>query len=296
MKRYIAGLATGLAAGAVIFNIPAVAENIDAVLNRVRINADGIDCIQWDEEYTLANGDSVPGSILYEGTTYLPVRKLGELFDKKVYWNGDSMTAAFTSYPEEERVVAEMADKNGNVWEYYTFRTRELISSGSIRYDHFLGVRDVTRGNERVYYIAGDSVRVTDTEIYFARRQSNAANMYNDPVKIMRLAFANDADSQDGEGVAEINATAGGNVIFDGDYVYYASYYQSNASPHDRLIAYNYITGEEISMDTDIRTQIGQLQLVTSDDRKAVLEFTLYNPGGGENVEVVFDKNEGTFS
>lgn len=297
MKRYIAGLATGIAVGAIMFNIPAIAENIDAAINMVRINADGIDRIGWQEDYTIADGSQVPGSILYKGTTYLPVRKLGELFDKKVYWNGDSMTVSFTSQPEDERVIAEKADKNGNIWEYYTFRTKRLDNSGAVQYEYFFGARDKLRSNERVYYIAGDSVRVTEEAVYFARRESRAAHMYNDPAEIIRLSFNSDKDTQDGEVIAEINATSGGNVIFDGDYVYYADFHQSNSSPHDRLVAYNYITGEKIITDMPIRTQVSELRLITSNDKKAELTFKLLNSvGEEEEAEAVFDKEAGVFS
>ena len=42
MKSYIKGLVTGLLIGAAVTAIPAVAENIDALFNEVRININGI--------------------------------------------------------------------------------------------------------------------------------------------------------------------------------------------------------------------------------------------------------------
>lgn len=72
---------TALAAtGAVTFN----ASNLS--LNGTQISAKG-------ENYTLANGQSVPASITYTdekggGTTYLPVRRIAELMGVETGWDG----------------------------------------------------------------------------------------------------------------------------------------------------------------------------------------------------------------
>ena len=46
MKSYIKGIITGFLIAAVIFAVPAIAENIDALFNQVRINVNGVDQIQ----------------------------------------------------------------------------------------------------------------------------------------------------------------------------------------------------------------------------------------------------------
>ena len=59
MKGYIKGLIAGLLIGVSVTSIPAVAENIDALFNEVRININGIDRVQWGESITLADGTDI---------------------------------------------------------------------------------------------------------------------------------------------------------------------------------------------------------------------------------------------
>lgn len=74
------GITALAATGAVTFNV----SNLS--LNGTQISAKG-------ENYTLANGQSVPASITYTdekggGTTYLPVRRIAELMGVETGWDG----------------------------------------------------------------------------------------------------------------------------------------------------------------------------------------------------------------
>lgn len=74
------GFSALAATGQVSFNISALS------LNGTQVSAKG-------ENYTLANGQSVPASITYTdekggGTTYLPVRRISELLDVETGWDG----------------------------------------------------------------------------------------------------------------------------------------------------------------------------------------------------------------
>lgn len=101
MKKSTRRLAAGGAACALamgLFTIGA-AENgvfqpafqsISTVLNSVSITRNGGYVAVADENYALADGTEVPYSILYQGTTYLPVRKVAELIGKDVTWQGEA--------------------------------------------------------------------------------------------------------------------------------------------------------------------------------------------------------------
>jgi hypothetical protein len=78
--------------------LPVLAVQIDVVFNAVNITMNGKQIAKSGENYTLDNGTQVPFSILYNGTTYLPLRKLGELYDKDILWDGNTSTASINDY------------------------------------------------------------------------------------------------------------------------------------------------------------------------------------------------------
>ncbi len=55
------------------------ATKISVAKNSVIINVDGKNVVSQNETFTTQSGTEVPCSLIYEGTTYLPVRKLAEL-------------------------------------------------------------------------------------------------------------------------------------------------------------------------------------------------------------------------
>ena len=81
--------------------VPALASQIEASFNAVNVSLNGKQVAAIGESYTLSNGDVVPFSILYKGTTYLPMRKLCELLDLEIAWNGDTKTAEVGSASSE---------------------------------------------------------------------------------------------------------------------------------------------------------------------------------------------------
>ncbi|MBQ8002325.1 MAG: RICIN domain-containing protein [Clostridia bacterium] len=66
-----------------------------------------------------ANGNVV-NPILKDGTTYLPVRAIGEAFDKEVTWDGETKTVTLTTKKAPE-VVATVISKD----KYYVFINKE---------------------------------------------------------------------------------------------------------------------------------------------------------------------------
>lgn len=237
MKNYLKGLVSGIILAAAILCIPVVANNISVTFNEFRINIDGCDKAQWGENYILDNGEEVPYSIVYKDTTYLPIRKISELTGLHIAYNGDSNTVSVANKPQNEKVVAEKPDANGNVWKYYTFTTENS--------DKYLGIADETRGYERIYKIMSDSdVTVTDDALYFFKE-----NRGEDPYEVdgyakigsfQKIEFSSNPDTQDGEEILKLNSSA---VAFDGEYVYYISYFKT-LNPSVYFNTYNIFTGE----------------------------------------------------
>lgn len=293
MKSYVKGVITGFLVGALIFAVPAIAENIDALFNQVRINVNGVDQIQWGEDIDLGDGESAPSSILYNGTTYLPMRKLGELSGQEIYWNGDSKTVSMTGVQKDINVVAEKTDKNGNVWKYYTFKDDNGYS--------YLGVKDEARGYERVYHIAsangGKPVRVTDNAIYFLKRYE--VNDYFSAY-LMKLPFNNDEGTQDGDILDELKGGYGekraiSSAVFEDNIVcYYDSIPHSNYNGGN-IIAYDY----ENNIKTKFSLGVNQFATnirVEGDNEKVTFTYELIGSGYSQgDYAVVFDKNSFTF-
>lgn len=79
-----------------------VNQSIEVAFNSINLKFDGNSVSKIGESYTLYNGETVPFSILYKGTTYLPIRKVSELFDKEVGWNNDTNTVTLGVKSSEE--------------------------------------------------------------------------------------------------------------------------------------------------------------------------------------------------
>ena len=284
MKGYIKGLVTGLLIGAAVTAIPVVAENIDALFNEVRININGIDRVQWGESIKLDDGTQTPYSILYNGTTYLPLRKTAELLGKDVYWNGDSKTVSVVD-SGDKTTVAKKPDKNGNMWRYATFTTPDG--------DYYLFVEDENRGFSRVYCTMGRaSLRVTEDSIYFVRKAPipESANYYPySEADLIRLDFANDENTQDGEIISDLPSLTKGDVVMDGNYIFYIA-------PRGRtevIVACNYITGEQIEkqLEDSPYATASELKLKSRDENSITFGFSMR----AYDYEKTFDKNTKEF-
>jgi len=95
-----------------------IIERIDVGLNSVNLMLNGVMQAENDQGFRLDNGETVPFSIVYKGTTYLPVKKLSELVGMKVEWNGDTRTVILTSEEcisvETENLSNEEESKESN--------------------------------------------------------------------------------------------------------------------------------------------------------------------------------------
>lgn len=94
MRKSVKGFIAGFIAACLLTITPlaAFADSIQVALNTVNINLNGIQAAAKGQSYTLDNGSVVPYSLNYNGTVYLPVRKVSELVGKDISYDGASST------------------------------------------------------------------------------------------------------------------------------------------------------------------------------------------------------------
>lgn len=73
--------------------VPALAEGIEVVFNTISLVINKEAVVTAGENYTLDDGTEVPNSILYKGTTYIPIRKFANLYDQTVLFGDKTKTA-----------------------------------------------------------------------------------------------------------------------------------------------------------------------------------------------------------
>jgi hypothetical protein len=96
MRRFqkTKGFILGILAATLAFSLvlPVMGVTLDALVNFVNIRLNGELVGERGEGLTLANGDDVPYSIVYKGTTYVPLATLGRLLDKDIVWDSGTRT------------------------------------------------------------------------------------------------------------------------------------------------------------------------------------------------------------
>lgn len=119
MKKVKYILAGFLAALVILPGAFVFAKSLDVELNSVRIEKDKRVITEIGESYALPNGDLVPFSLLYNGTTYLPVRKLSEILSVGIGWDNDTRTVSITS--KEQSSVSAVENAYSEYPEIYDF-------------------------------------------------------------------------------------------------------------------------------------------------------------------------------
>lgn len=91
-KGLVTGIITMLILSSTVVFAGGITRTIEVVLNSVNLALNGETIASANRNFTLSNGNEVPYSIVYKGTTYLPVRKLAEALSKQVTWDGNTQT------------------------------------------------------------------------------------------------------------------------------------------------------------------------------------------------------------
>ncbi len=138
MKQKLQGLIAGALIGATITGGTVIAKNgnemIEALYNNIKIYVDGVKIEPKD-----ANGNSVE-PFIYNGTTYLPVRAVGEAIGKQVSWDGSTQSVYIGQKPggnEYLTAISPAYQTGGNAYkEYSSYKSggTESFSMAGIKY------------------------------------------------------------------------------------------------------------------------------------------------------------------
>ena len=208
MKRLQGFICGFLAAVLLLISIPVLAATIDVIFNPLNIVVNGTKVTTKGENYTLSNGNEVPFSLVYKGTTYLPLRKLAELTGKDIVLDSETDTVhlndpAITYNPKEEfpekegKAVSEEKHATRAELARFFVQSFELKDNGT-KYEF----KDVPETNEyyndicivcqqgimqstRGLFIPDDATKKWAFALYLARASGNLMS-YVDEVTIKR--------------------------------------------------------------------------------------------------------------
>lgn len=114
VKYFILGVLVTLSLISTTIYADSLYNTIEVVFNKINISINGKQVAKQGENYVLDNGEEVPFSILYDGTTYLPIRKVSDLLGKNVTWDGDTLTAGIN---DEGFIIEIEKEVNSNLRE-----------------------------------------------------------------------------------------------------------------------------------------------------------------------------------
>lgn len=119
LLSYFAGIMTAVVVVSSV-NVYAadINKSINVVLNKVNVSVNNQVVGRSGSDYTLDNGAQVPYSILYNGTTYLPVRKVAEILGKDVSFNSSTNTVGIM---DKSITPAPTPAPTGKVYYYSKF-------------------------------------------------------------------------------------------------------------------------------------------------------------------------------
>ncbi|MCT4543653.1 MAG: copper amine oxidase N-terminal domain-containing protein [Vallitalea sp.] len=116
MKKLVQGIFIGLLISTFYSVVLAggISHTINVFINSVNISLNGEKITSTGENYKLANGKETPYSIVYKGTTYLPIRKVAELVNLDVNWDGKIGTVVLGKSDTSEVIKGKSEKKASN--------------------------------------------------------------------------------------------------------------------------------------------------------------------------------------
>jgi len=291
MKKFknLKTFVTGAVAGAVLMSSVAFAANwtsINVVLNQFRIRTNMGDAIQWGDTYTLNNGSETAGSIVYNDTTYLPIRKISELTGNSIYFDSTSNTISLMNAGMSTSSGWPQWMINSTDGYYYNYSvtgnginsTGALLISRGEKDDNAYNGLSPDPNYQRAYSIANQYCysNVSDGVIFVTKDYgssnpgidtSNEAPAF----KIMKISYNFDANSEDGAVIQTVSEPIAPHQMYglyavgidNGKFIYAQNNAKDNSLPIPSGWDYNTI---------DITT--GAIHTCTADEKAAyVTEF-----------------------
>lgn len=130
MKKTLKGYFSGFLSAAVLVSGAAYAANTttlyNVVTNGIKIVVDGVKINPTD-----ANGNKVE-PIIYNGTTYLPVRSVANALGKAVYWDGPNYTVYLGEYDGDLEYPTEELSTDGNIGDYWNNTSKLKDNLGNV--------------------------------------------------------------------------------------------------------------------------------------------------------------------
>lgn len=128
MKKRLQGLVAGFLICSIFAGSVAFAKNgteyIEAIYNDIKIYVDGVKIDAKD-----ATGKTVE-PFIYNGTTYLPVRAVGEAIGKSVSWDGSTQSVYLGAVPGEVQYLMEICPPYAGNFYTDDFKMAGKICSG----------------------------------------------------------------------------------------------------------------------------------------------------------------------
>lgn len=162
----------------VTFTMPAIAKSIDALFNSVNIVVDGVQVAKIGDSYKTADGEVVPYSLVYKGTTYLPMRRMGELIDKKVDWNNKTKTAILGKDIAPEPPVLDLTyEEYKAMWDIELYLRGEQYYAYNAIYNGEMTCRELKDFHSANYKVFCEYNRQMATELQ-AKHPGCALSLY----------------------------------------------------------------------------------------------------------------------
>ena len=146
MKKRIPSFLAGMLTTALVcgLTVSALAANglisINAALNNIAIEVNSKPTIAKGENYTTDSGSETAGSILYNETTYVPLRKVAELLGAEIKWDASTGTANIVGQVEAPVAPTTPPDTTAPPADYSDWTPEEEAA-----YQEFKGMWDVKR-------------------------------------------------------------------------------------------------------------------------------------------------------
>lgn len=188
MKFRFGSFLSGFLAAGLIFSISvaalAASGNVSFNISTIKFNGQVIS--NAGEDYTLDSGARVPASLTYTdenggGTTYLPVRRIGELAGVKIGWDG-AVTVKSKEFAEQEKREAERAA---------ALDTSTWSDEKQAAYQEFKAMWDINPREGEWGYYASDHHNGQMVEIYDAEYTGSASEEFarNTVAEAMKNGF-----------------------------------------------------------------------------------------------------------